>query len=119
MAYEKNSVKDLLQEPFSSRPVGLSAGAIRTGGGASEDRHGPHLSSRHSTTKRAIAKRRGIVGITERQIVNPYGALLLPTALFYSTFASYTLASRVDQRTWISQHSKRNQPYTEEGRTLG
>jgi hypothetical protein len=33
-AYEKNSVKDVLQEPFSSRPVGSSAGAIRTKGGS-------------------------------------------------------------------------------------
>jgi hypothetical protein len=45
-AYEKKSVKDLLQEPFSSGPMGSSAGAVRTGGGPSEDRHGPHLTFR-------------------------------------------------------------------------
>jgi hypothetical protein len=45
-AYEKNSVKDLLQEPFSSGPVGASAGAIRTDGGPTKDRHGPHLAFR-------------------------------------------------------------------------
>jgi hypothetical protein len=32
-AYEKNSVKDLLQEPSSSGPVGLRAGTTRTEGG--------------------------------------------------------------------------------------
>ena len=42
-AYEKNGVQDLLQEPFSSGPVGYRAGAIRTEGGATEDRHDPHL----------------------------------------------------------------------------
>jgi hypothetical protein len=79
---------------------------------------------RYSTSKLAIAKatRVGIVGIAERrnvtareqaciavrspvpflrQIVNPHGHLLLPTALFCSTFAPYVLASCVDQRAWI------------------
>ena len=42
-AYEKNRVKDLLQEPFSSGSVGYRAGAIRTKGGPTEDRHGPRL----------------------------------------------------------------------------
>lgn len=42
-AYEKNSVKEVLQEPFSSGPMGARAGAIRTEGGPTQYRHGPHL----------------------------------------------------------------------------
>src|SRR5580700_8534185 len=43
MGLEKNSVKDLVQEPFSSGPAGHHAGAVRTKGRPTEDRHGPHL----------------------------------------------------------------------------
>jgi hypothetical protein len=96
----------------------------------------PSGRDRHSTSKLAIAKATR-VGIAERrnvtarerariavrspvpflrQIVNPHGDLQLATALFYSTFAPYALASCLDQRAWILQHSKGNRPYTEEGR---
>jgi len=70
-AYEKNSVKDLLQEPFSSGPLGHRAGAIRTDGGPTQDRHGPHLPFRpgrpfYIQTGHSQATRVGIVGIAER-----------------------------------------------------
>ena len=73
-AYEKNSVKDLLQEPFSSGPLGHRAGAIRTDGGPTQDRHGPHLPFRpgrpfYIQTGHSEATRVGIVGIAERQNV--------------------------------------------------
>jgi len=42
-AYEENSVKDLLKEPFPSGPVGCSAGAVRTKGRLAEDQHGTNL----------------------------------------------------------------------------
>jgi hypothetical protein len=41
-AYEENNVKDMLQEPFSSGPMGYSAGAIRTNGRLAQDPHGVH-----------------------------------------------------------------------------
>ena len=41
--YEENSVKDVLQEPFSSGLVVRSAGAIWTKRRLAEDQHGPHL----------------------------------------------------------------------------
>ena len=41
--YEKNSVKDLLQEPFYSRPVDCVAGAVGTNRRLSEDSHDKHL----------------------------------------------------------------------------
>jgi hypothetical protein len=41
--YEKSSVKDMLQEPFSSRPVDCGAGAVGTNGRLVEDSHDKHL----------------------------------------------------------------------------
>jgi len=90
-ANEKNSVKDLLQEPFSSGPVGYRAGAIRTKGRPSEDRHGPHLHFRAGTAilhpnrpwRNGIAEGRNVTARQQartavrsltpflRQIVNP------------------------------------------------
>jgi hypothetical protein len=121
-AYEKNSVKDLLQEPFSSGPVGYRAGTIRTKRRPTEDRHGPHLPfwlGSHSTSKSPIAKRRNS-RTSERHGTEASrhrrARLWLPTALFYSAFAPYALVSCVARRAWVSQHSKGNRTYTEGSR---
>jgi hypothetical protein len=127
-ANEKNSVKDLLDKPSPSGPVGYRAGAIRTSGRTTEDRHGPNLPFWlgplfyiHIGHKRnvGIAKRPNVKARKQiriavrslspflRQIVNP-----METSSYRppcSTLPSpYALVSCVDRRARISQRPKGN-----------